>query len=121
MSQEILELIKALAHQRRFTIITQLNTTPLTFKELKKRTALEKSTLANHLHRLLNVGLIEKIQHGVYQITHDGRILLATLETYHKHSKERKRQAQIAETQRLMMKSFLERGTRRKSRRTRAG
>jgi predicted transcriptional regulator len=112
LGKETLKIAKALANESRFKILTQLYVEPLTFKNLKEVTGLEKSALANNLNKLLDVGLIEKSQHGVYAITEDGKRLLEALDEFIKGSNERKRKMQIAQAQRQMMKPFLERHTR---------
>jgi predicted transcriptional regulator len=111
LGKETLKIAKALANEKRFTILTQLYAEPLTFKKLKEVTGLEKSALANNLNKLLDVGLLEKSQHGIYAITEDGKKLLEALEAFIKESNERKRNFKIAQAQRQMMKPFLERHT----------
>ncbi len=112
LGKETLKIVKALANENRFKILTQLYVEPLTFQKLKEVTALEKSALANNLNKLLDVGLVEKSQHGVYAITEDGKKLLEALENFIKGSNEQKRKLQIAQAQHQMMKPFLERHTR---------
>jgi predicted transcriptional regulator len=112
LGKEILKIAKALANESRFKILTQLYSEQLTFKKLKEVTALEKSALANNLNKLLDVGLVEKSQHGIYIITEDGKKLLEALEEFIKDSKERERKIKIANAQRQIMKPFLERHTR---------
>jgi len=107
--KETLKIVKALANENRFKILTQLYAESSTFKTLKEVTELEKSALANNLNKLLDVGLVEKSQHGIYAITEDGKKLLETLEAFIKGSNERKRKFQIAQAQHQMMKPFLER------------
>ncbi len=107
--KETLKIVKALANEKRFKILTQLYGEPSTFKTLKEVTELEKSALANNLNKLLGVGLVEKSQHGIYAITEDGKKLLEALKAFIEGSNERKRKFQIAQAQRQMMKPFLER------------
>lgn len=107
-----LNVAKALANESRLKILTQLYVEPLTFKGLKEITALEKSALANNLSKLLDIGLVEKYQHGIYRITEDGKKLLETLAGFIKESRERKRKDQIEQAQRQMIQPFLERHTR---------
>ncbi|MGD9131173.1 MAG: helix-turn-helix domain-containing protein [Candidatus Bathyarchaeota archaeon] len=109
LGKETLEIAKALANESRFKVLTQLYSEPTTFKNLKEVTDLEKSALANNLNRLLDVGLVEKSQHGIYAITEDGKRLLEALDEFIKGSNERKRKFKIANTQRQIMKPFLER------------
>jgi predicted transcriptional regulator len=109
LGKETLQIAKALANQNRFKVLIQLYAEPTTFKHLKEVTELEKSALANNLNKLLDVGLVEKSQHGIYAITEDGKKLLEALETFIKESTERQRKLNIANKQRQMMKPFLER------------
>jgi predicted transcriptional regulator len=112
LGKETLKIAKALANENRFKVLTQLYAEPITFKNLKEVTGLEKSALANNLNKLLDVGLVEKSQHGIYAITEDGKKLLEALEEFMKGSNERKRKFKIANAQRQMMQPFLERHTR---------
>ena len=112
LGKETLKIVKALANENRFKILTQLYVEPITFQKLKEVTKLEKSALANNLNKLLDVGLVEKSQHGIYAITEDGKKLLEALEAFIKSSNEQKRKLQIAQAQQQMMKPFLERHTR---------
>ncbi|MGD2066594.1 MAG: helix-turn-helix domain-containing protein [Candidatus Bathyarchaeota archaeon] len=112
LGTDTLQIAKALANKSRFKVLIQLYAEPVTFKKLKEVTTLEKSALANNLNKLLDVGLVEKSQHGIYAITEDGKKLLEALDTFIKGSKERRRKLKIANAQRQMMKPFLERHAR---------
>ena len=112
LGEDTVNIAKALANESRFKVLIQLYAEPVTFKKLKEVTALEKSALANNLNKLLDVGLVEKSQHGIYAITEDGKKLIESLETFIKGSNERKRKLKIANAQRQMMKPFLERHAR---------
>ena len=112
LGKDTLKIAKALANESRFKMLTHLYAEPITFKKLKEVTELEKSALANNLNKLLEVGLVEKSQHGIYAITEDGKRLLEALDAFIKGSNERRRKLQIANAQRQMMKPFLERRTR---------
>ena len=111
LGKDTLKIAKALANKSRFKVLIHLYAEPVTFKKLKEVTELEKSALANNLNKLLDVGLVEKSQHGIYAITEDGKKLLEALDTFIKGSKERRRKLKIANAQRQMMKPFLERHT----------
>ena len=111
LGKDTLKIAKALANESRFTVLLQLYAEPVTFKKLKEVTKLEKSALANNLNKLLDVGLVEKSQHGIYAITEDGKKLLEALDTFTKESQERKRKLNIANAQRQMTKTFLQRHT----------
>ena len=112
LGKDTLQIAKALANETRFKVLIQLYAEPITFKKLKEVTTLEKSALANNLTKLLDVGLVEKSQHGIYAITEDGKKLLEALNAFTKESQERKRKLRIATAQRQMTKTFLERHTR---------
>jgi predicted transcriptional regulator len=109
LGKETLQIAKALSNENRFKVLIQLYSEPTTFKTLKEVTELEKSALANNLNKLLDVGLVEKSQHGIYAITEDGKKLLEALEEFVEESTERKRKLRVANKQRQMMKTFLER------------
>ena len=111
LGKETLKIAKALANESRFKVLIQLYAEPTTFKNLKEVTELEKSALANNLNKLLDVGLVEKSQHGIYAITEDGKKLLEALEEFIEGSNERKRKLKIANAQHQIMKPFLERHT----------
>jgi DNA-binding transcriptional ArsR family regulator len=109
LGKETLQIAKALANPNRFKVLIQVYAEPTTFKHLKEVTELEKSALANNLNKLLDVGLVEKSQHGIYAITEDGKKLLEALEMFIKESTERKLKLKVANAQHQMMKPFLER------------
>jgi DNA-binding transcriptional ArsR family regulator len=109
LKKDAIAVAKAIANESRFEILTQLYIEPQTFKNLKEISGLEKSALSNNLLRLLDIGLIEKHQHGFYRITKDGKKLLETLADFIKESSGRKRETQVANAQRQMVQSFLER------------
>ncbi len=112
LKKEAIAVAKAIANESRFKILTQLYIEPQTFKNLKEISGLEKSALANNLLILLDIGLVEKHQHGIYKIANDGKKLLETLAAFIKESSDRKHETQIANAQRQMVQSFLERHTR---------
>jgi DNA gyrase inhibitor GyrI/DNA-binding transcriptional ArsR family regulator len=73
----ILELLKTLDHPKRMEMmISMIGGDTTTFKELLEITELQKSAMAHHLSVLVDRGMIEKKQKGVYQITIDGEDLL---------------------------------------------
>jgi DNA gyrase inhibitor GyrI/predicted transcriptional regulator len=73
----ILELLKTLDHPTRLEMmISMIGGDTTTFKELSELTELQKSAVAHHLSVLVDRGMIEKKQKGVYQITIDGEDLL---------------------------------------------
>ncbi|MHA2358170.1 MAG: effector binding domain-containing protein [Candidatus Heimdallarchaeaceae archaeon] len=81
--KEMTELHKALDHPTRLEILARLLETSKGFKEMMEEMDIQKTTLANHLNILLDLGLIEKQERGCYNITFDGEdILRASAKVY---------------------------------------
>ena len=70
---QLLKIIEALAHEKRLQILMSLLTGNKSFSDLKKSTQLEKTALASHLKKLLQVRLINKPAYNTYAIT-DGKL-----------------------------------------------
>lgn len=73
---EIANLHKALDHSTRIQILARLLTEELEFNELQELMRIAKTSLANHLTILVDCGLIEKRERGLYQISFDGHDVL---------------------------------------------
>jgi predicted transcriptional regulator len=99
---KITDILKAISHPNRFKILIFLLDGPKTFQTLLDKTELKKSALANHLTHLKDNLLIDRIQHGMYFITHDGINFIQAIESAYKQSEEFKLQYRLA-------KSFLDR------------
>jgi predicted transcriptional regulator len=80
------KLLKAISSESRLNILSLLLISPREFKDLKKQTELQKSALANHLNLLIDQNLVQKIQHGSYSITRDGKDILVAISEYYRHS-----------------------------------
>ena len=74
--EEIAELHKALDHATRIEILARLLTEELEFNELQESMRIAKTSLANHLTILMDSGLVEKRERGLYQISFDGQDVL---------------------------------------------
>ena len=61
-SDEILSILKTIAHVNRFRILVLLLNGPLTFRTLLEEMNIKKSALANHLTELKNSNLVNKIR-----------------------------------------------------------
>ncbi len=73
----IIDLLKTLDHPKRLEmLISMIGGDTIPFKELLTITKLQKSALAHHLSVLVDKGMIEKKEKGIYQITIDGEDLL---------------------------------------------
>ncbi len=80
---EIADLHKALDHPTRIEILARLLTEELEFSELEESMTIAKTSLANHLTILIDCGLIEKKERGLYQISFDGQdVLINTAKTF---------------------------------------
>lgn len=108
-SAEIVSILKTIAHKKRFEILILLLDGPLTFQILLEETNLKKSALANHLNDLKEKFLVEKIQHGTYKITDDGKTYIKSIETAYRENITMKRKIEETKQRLKLTKSFLER------------
>lgn len=106
---EIVAILKAIGHPNRFRILILLLKGPLSFRELLDTMNLQKSALANHLTQLKNRSLVEKIKHGTYRITDDGKNYLQSIEAAYRESEARKRKIRETKQREELARSFLER------------
>lgn len=106
---EIVPILKAIGNPNRLKILILLVNGPVNFQTLLDEMNLKKSALANHLAQLKNTGLVEKIQHGIYGLTEDGKIYLFSLEKSFKDSKQLEIKRKEIQQRRNLAKSFLER------------
>lgn len=106
--EDILKIFKAMGNKKRLKILTALLTGKKTFNYLKKETKLQKTALSNHLTILIDSVLIEKPDHGSYQITQDGELFIRMMEeTFIKSNIWSKKQTEIIQ-RRQFSDSFLE-------------
>lgn len=108
-STEIVSILKTIAHKKRFEILILLLDRPLTFQILLEETDLKKSALANHLNDLKDKFLVEKVQHGTYKITDDGKTYIKSIETAYRENITMKKRIKETEQRLKLTKSFLER------------
>ena len=106
---EITAILTAIGHPNRFKILILLLTGPMTFQTLLEEMNLQKSALANHLTHLKNRSLIEKIQHGTYKITNDGKSYIQAIEATFRESKARREKIRETKQRQELAKTFLER------------
>ena len=106
---EIIATLTAIGHPNRFKILILLLKGPMTFQALLEEMNLKKSALANHLTHLKNKSLVEKIQHGTYKITDDGRNYIHAIEVTYRESKLRKKKIEETKQRQELARSFLER------------
>jgi len=106
---EVDNILILIAHPTRFKILILLLNGPMSFQSLMGEIKIQKSALANHLTKLKNSYLIEKVQYGTYRLTEDGNKYLEYLELAFKESKMRRKQIEDSKQRLEMTKSFLER------------
>ena len=102
---EVSTILKAINEPNRLKILILLLCEPQTFQNLLIETELKKSALANHLTSLKANSLVEKIHHGTYKITNDGKGYLQAIEKMYQESEARK----ISEQKYQFTKAFLKR------------
>ncbi|KYC46967.1 MAG: Bacterial regulatory protein, arsR family [Candidatus Methanofastidiosum methylothiophilum] len=106
---EIDNILVLIAHPTRFKILILLLNGPMSFQSIMGEIKIQKSALANHLTKLKNSCLIEKVQYGTYRLSEDGNKYLEYLESAFKESKMRRKQIEDSKQRLEMTKSFLER------------
>lgn len=106
---ELVSILTTLGQSSRFKILVLLLKGPMTFQALLNELRIKKSALANHLNYLKERSLIEKIQHGTYAITDDGRTYVEAIEAAYRKSEARKRKIEEARQRHELTKTFLER------------
>lgn len=79
-TDEIVTMMKSLANDKRLTIMNQLSMNRSTFGDLQDITELSKTALAHHLDVLLKAGMISQMSRGNYELTHDGREFLKSIQ-----------------------------------------
>jgi predicted transcriptional regulator len=108
-SDEILSILKTIAHVNRFRILVLLLKGPLTFQTLLEQMEIKKSALANHLMELKNNNLVDKIQHGTYQISENGMNYIKSVERTYRENKTIEKRIWESKQREKLSKSFLER------------
>jgi DNA-binding transcriptional ArsR family regulator len=108
-SDEIISILKAIAHINRFRILVLLLNGPLTFQMLLEQTDIKKSALANHLTELKDSDLVNKIQHGRYEISENGKNYIKSIEETYKENKAMEKKVWESKQREQLSKSFLER------------
>lgn len=108
-SEDIVSILKTIAHINRFRILILLLNGPLTFQTLLEKIDLKKSALANHLTELKDSNLVEKTHHGTYEISENGKNYIKSIEKIYKESKVIEKKVWEAKQREQLSKSFLER------------
>jgi predicted transcriptional regulator len=108
-SDEILSILKTITHISRFRILVLLLNGPLTFQTLLEQMDIKKSALANHLTELQNSNLVNKIQHGTYDISENGKNYIKLIEKTYKENINLEKKVWESKQREQLSKAFLER------------
>ncbi len=73
---DLADLFKCLDHPTRLEILARLISEEMEFKDLQQAMDIPKTSLANHLIQLVESGLVEKMERGVYRISFDGEDII---------------------------------------------
>ncbi|MFX1517063.1 MAG: ArsR/SmtB family transcription factor [Promethearchaeota archaeon] len=88
---EIADIIKVIGHEKRLQILTLVLNEAQDFSSLLANTELQKTALSNHLVKMINIQLIQKVERGKYLITDDGRELLQLISSFYEKASIRKK------------------------------
>ncbi len=87
----IADYFLAVSHPKRIAILNLLAEESLDFSDLLSKTGLRKTALSNQLAKLTEKRLIQRVSHGHYALTKDGKhVLKVIIDTYNRsrHSRE---------------------------------
>ncbi|MHA2350929.1 MAG: ArsR/SmtB family transcription factor [Candidatus Thorarchaeota archaeon] len=66
-SDEIAAVIKSLGHPKRLVVVNALWSEPSAFIDLQKATGLSKTALVHHLDKLVENGIVNRLERGRYE------------------------------------------------------
>ena len=69
---EITKILKVLGNEKRLKVLVYLLNGSQSYNSIVDEIKLKKTAISNHLTHLLNVGLIQRGDYGIYKITDDG-------------------------------------------------
>ncbi len=89
-SDEIAAVIKSLGHPKRLIVVNALWSESSAFIDLQKATGLSKTALVHHLDKLVENGIVDRLERGRYELTDDGRSLVFASIAAYAQSQKRK-------------------------------
>lgn len=89
-AEDIALVLGSIANRKRLQILVSLLNQPNTFKKLQEKTNLSKTALAHHLERLVETGLLEHVERGLYKLSPDGTEFLRAISKAYKNSRRRR-------------------------------
>ena len=106
---DLADMFKCLDHPTRLEILARLIPQEMEFKDLQLSMDIPKTSLANHLIQLVESGLVEKLDRGVYRISYDGEDIIKSSAKSFLDMKIREQER--LETLRLQYESIISRYT----------
>jgi DNA gyrase inhibitor GyrI len=88
--EEIAEYFLTVSHPKRIKILSLLAEESMNFADLLRETGLRKTALSNQLTTLSDKRLIERVSHGHYALTKDGKYVLKVIIDAYKKSQASK-------------------------------
>ena len=95
--EQILSMTKSLGNDTRLKILLLLLQKSQTFQSLLNYTTLKKTALSNHINKLISEGLIIRLDHGIYEITSDGKLFIQAIVIAYNNSDHRIEQLKKSE------------------------
>ena len=84
-AEVIADYFLAVSHPKRITILSLLAEESMDFSDLLSKTGIRKTALSNQLTKLAEKRLIQRVSHGHYALTKDGKhVLKVIIDTYNK-------------------------------------
>lgn len=98
-NEDIIQVIGSLANEKRLQLVHMLIIDQRDFGEMQEATDLSKTALVHHLNKLVEGGIVEKVDHGRYEISQDGLNLITSIVDRYSRSERRKRKAALERTE----------------------
>ncbi|MDF1538514.1 MAG: effector binding domain-containing protein [Candidatus Thorarchaeota archaeon] len=89
-SDEIAVVIKSLGHPKRLVVVSALWSKSSAFIDLQSATGLSKTALVHHLDKLVENGIVNRLERGMYELTEDGKELVTASVAAYARSEKRK-------------------------------
>lgn len=107
--EEISKILNVLGNRKRLKILKLLLNGSQSYSSIVNELQLKKTAVSNHLSHLLSVGLIQRGDYGIYEITGDGIEFLKSIESAYQNSPSRQIERFQKIEGRQISKSFLNR------------
>jgi len=78
-AEDIAYVLGSLAHEKRLRVLRLLVVDRREFSDMQEATSLSKTALVHHLNKLVEAGVVNHVERGLYEISPDGRSLLSSI------------------------------------------